>query len=192
MFMAVKKPRSSPVGEWLPTLTHQSSSPPWVPFARKPSCRYALREPPCQWYTPSFPCSISYTWCQCRHFHSPPARHRRTVLPPLCRTSPPSSRTYIAFSSTTKRLLLSLLLHKACTPGPSSFPQGRPIVSNITMLEEGQPSILLVQYNTLEILPHLSNLKLYSGPHPPALFLHTPSVRDPQTPIAYPFSTQPT
>ena len=80
-------------------------------------------------------------------FAPPPARHHRTALPALCGASPPSSRTYITFSSTPKRVLLSPLLHKACTPEPRSFPQGRPMVSIITMLEEGQPSTLLVQSN---------------------------------------------
>ena len=114
-----------------------------------------------------------------------------TVEPPTQRCAKPrlhrSKHGYILI--TPNRIIPSPLLRKACTLEPSSFLQGRPMVSIIIMSEESQPPIVLVQPNTREILLHLSNSALGAGLHPqhPSSLIHR--TRKPQGSIL--FSTQP-
>ena len=94
-----------------------------------------------------------------------------------------------------------VLYHLKSTPPVASSPRsvhsGAELLSARTahssymiMLEVDQPLVLLVRSNTWEILPHLSNLKLYSGPLPQHFspMHHPPETRKRQAPI--PFSTQ--
>ena len=162
MRIAVKGLRNAQDSEWLLTLATQPKFDALNPW-------YALRKPPFQ-----------RNAAQCRHAHSGPIRRRRSALPNVVLAPP--IRTCVTFSITKRSLL-----RKACTPEPSSFPQGRPMVSIIIMLEEGQPPILLIHSNTREILPHLSDPKLDSGLLPQHLhsMLHASETRQPQAPIPF-------
>jgi len=83
--------------------------------------------------------------------------------PSIMQSLAPPIWTCIMLSTILSQALLLPLLRRAYTPKPSSFRQGRCIVSTVIMLEQGWLPILLVLFNTLEILPHTKPMVLVSS-----------------------------
>jgi len=102
--------------------------------------------------------------------------------PPSIVQSPAPTHRYIGYVLVAKAIPRDAPSPQRVHSRAEPFLQGRPIVSIILMSEKGQPPIRLAQSITQEILPHFFNLTLNPGTLPQRL----PSVRDPQTPSAYP------
>ena len=139
------------------------------------------QKPPCQLYAASFRCSTRYTSRQCRHLHSRSLRHSRTT-PQHCAEPSPHRSVRRLCSVTSKAIPRDASSPQRVHSRAEPLPARKAHSFYHSHIRGGSAPNSSGPVHHSKILPHFFNLTLDSGTLPQRL----PSVRDPQTPSAYP------